>query len=156
MNDQICAAHGCGKPAHVQVNADYLCAECCKHEVPEGYCASHKMWEAEGGPCPECERLGQLELDHVVRLHFATNDYFLRWYNTPDYRKFKVRPDQVREYIAYCWVLSYDQCLLDLMKAGYAMCNVAPMIRRIHGELDASYAAYQKEWEGKTQAPFNL
>lgn len=33
----------------------------------EGWCNTHKMWEAEGGPCAECERLAQLEIAKMDR-----------------------------------------------------------------------------------------
>lgn len=130
------------------VNNDYLCDQCSKHEVPDGWCKTHKMWEAEGGPCAECERLGQKQLDQVVRFHWRINDKYVKYYqNKLGPRRYPAHAQMLQYLIRALWTIGKDQCLLDCMRAGYSACVAWPEINRIHDKMNADYI----EWEASQQ-----
>lgn len=134
----------------------FHCAECpyCKAEVdPEtgkcsalgcgcGWCPAHLTVLGEGGHCPECERLGQRELDLCKRVHPRTNDIFVRYYlqhKFSNHRAYKL------PYIIWnTWGLGKDQALLDCITMGYALCVAKPLIDQIHDRMETAYMAWER------------
>lgn len=110
--------------------------------IPDCYCATHGMWEADGGPCAECERLGQRELDLCKRVHPAINNDFVRYYAASgpcraawsNHRHYKLR-----EIAWNTWQLGKDQALLEAMIRGYSLCIAKPVIDEIHDRMDRDY-----------------
>lgn len=113
--------------------------------LPDWYCPAHLMGMSEGGPCPECERLGQRELDMCKRIHPATNLHFLTYYVGVNRRQAVNRRHTLLQIINHGWVLGRDQTLLDCIGQGFSLCVAKPLIDQIHGELDRSYAEYEAE-----------
>jgi hypothetical protein len=122
----------------------------------EYFCTAHLVPLGEGGHCAACEALGAIQQAIGMRVHPACNDYYLKYYTkrpawlTARLAPTLLKPGGMREYIAYCWTIGRDQCLLDLMVMGYSMCVVQPLIVAIHGQLDAGYAAHCAEAETST------
>lgn len=107
------------------------------------WCVAHASVLSEGGYCAACEATADIQQAIGMRMKYYVNNYFTNYYiGRPAGRTRRVPPNKVREYIAYCWTLSYEQCLLDLMQDGYSMCVVSPMIKEIHARIDAGYAEY--------------
>lgn len=90
----------------------------------------------------------------MINVDETTNNYFIKYYSngSANWRTHRVQPYNLVKYIEYCWTLSYEQCLLDLMQDGYSMCVVSPMIKTIHARMDAEYEAYMIKCEQELNA----
>lgn len=116
--------------------------------APANHCPAHGEVYGEGDICGECERLGQRELDLCKRIHPHTNFMFLHSYlrrredaAVPlSFSNHKHR--SLRDIIESCWSrdLGKDQCLIECMIKGYALCVAKPLI-------DSEFARHQAEYE---------
>lgn len=109
------------------------------------WCPTHLCILGEGGYCAACEAIADIQQAIGMRNKYYVNHYYMMYYNQgrANWRTGRVQPNNLVKYIEYCWNLSYEQCLLDLMQDGYSMCVVSPMIIAIHKRMDREYAEYE-------------